>query len=76
MGFDLSVFPEVSLSLDGLVEEGEDDDEQETVKDTEYGQTTGLRVRARTCSNIYLHSQNIEEINISYSFNIYLLYLY
>ena len=76
MGFDLSVFPEVSLSLDGLVEEGEDDDQQETVKDTEYGETTGIRVRTRTCSNIYLHSQNIEEINISYSFNIYLLYLY
>ena len=77
MGFDLSVFPEVSLSLDGLVEEGEDDDQQETVKDTEYGETTGIRVRTRTCSNIYLHSQNIEEINISIillTFSIYLLF--
>ena len=77
MRFDLSVFPEVSLSLDGLVEEGEDDDEQETVKDTEYGQTTGIRVRARTCSNIYLHSQNIEEINNNITlltFTFYILY--
>ena len=70
------MFPEVSLSLDGLVEEGEDDDQQETVKDTEYGQTTGIRVRARTCSNIYLHSQNIEEINISYSFLTFTFYIY
>ena len=69
------VFPVVSLPLDCLVEEGEDDDQHKAVENTENGKTTGLRVRARTCSNIYLHSQNIEEINISYSFNIHLLYL-
>ena len=57
------VFPEVSLSLDCLVEEGEDDNEQESIENTENGEATGLRVRARTCSNKYLHSQNIEETN-------------
>ena len=49
------VFPEVSLALDCLVEEGEDDDEQKSVENTENGKATGLRVRARTCSNKYLY---------------------
>ena len=57
----LVVFPEVSLSLDCLVEEGEDDDQQKSVENTENGKTTGLWVRTRTCSNKYLHLQNIGE---------------
>ena len=57
----LVVFPEVSLSLDCLIEEGEDDDQQKSVENTENGKTTGLWVRARTCSNKYLHLQNIGE---------------
>ena len=48
------VFPEVSLSLDCLVEEGEDDDEEKSVENTENGQATFLRVRTSSCSSKYL----------------------
>ena len=55
------VFPEVSLPLDSLVEKGEDDDEEKSVENTKDGEATGLWVRARTCSNKYLHFLNIDQ---------------
>ena len=56
----LVVLPEVSLALDCLVEEGDDDYEQKSVENTENGEATNLRVRTRTCSNEYLHLGNIQ----------------
>ena len=43
------VFPEVPLPLDGLVEEGAEDDEEEHVEDAQYGQTARLGVSFGSC---------------------------
>ena len=53
MRSDLVVFPEVPLSLDGLVEEGQDYHEEKAVENAEDRQAASLWVVISSCSNKY-----------------------